>query len=170
LLLHALAPASTHDTPTTGNSSLGLFNSEVVFSFVGRKGPELPVNPAAPFRVAAPAYVFLNNHYCWPLFRPSGSGSNPAAAAAAAGANAALSTPALGGLLGRPGGLAAGQQQQQQQESQQLQQRMVEVAAPRLPPAAQPRQLQVEYLPVEFVPSSDDPALFAKTVTQFYFK
>jgi hypothetical protein len=47
---------------------------------------------------------------------------------------------------------------------------MAEVASPQLEPANMPRQLQVEYLPVEFAAREDDPALFAKTVTQFYFK
>jgi hypothetical protein len=28
----------------------------------------------------------------------------------------------------------------------------------------------VEYLPVEFTPAADKAALFAKTLTQFYFK
>jgi len=131
-------------------------NAEVVFSFVGRKGPEQPPVPNAPFRVAPPTYVFLNNHYCWPLFRPPGSaGNSPAAVAAAAGS---------GATIGRGSNAAAAAANQTQQ------QQMVEVATPRLAAANMPRQLQVEYLPVEFVAESEDPALFAKTVTQFYFK
>lgn len=139
-----------------GNTSLGGSNGEVVFSFVGRKGPEPPILPTAPFRVAPPTNVFLNNHYCWPLFRPSSSsGNSPAAIAAAAGSGAAV-----GKAPGAPAGKQAPQQQMQ----------MVEVATPQLEPANMPRQLQVEYLPVEFAARDDDPALFAKTVTQFYFK
>lgn len=159
-------PACSHHTPpcdTAGNTSLGAPNNEVVFSFVGRKGPDA-ARPTAPFRVAPPTAVFLNNHYCWPLFRPGDSGgtastastASAAAAAAAARANAAL------GSSSRPA--------QQQQPQVQQPQVMVEVASPQLQPAAQPKQLQVEYLPVEFAPTTDDPALFAKTVTQFYFK
>lgn len=141
-----------------GNTSLDRSNSEVVFSFVGRKGPDSHVLKAtAPFRVAPPTYVFLNNHYCWPLFRPQGSsGSSPAAVAAAAGSGAAV---------GRGGGVGA-----QAQVSGAGQQQMVEVATPQLDAANMPRRLQVEYLSVEFVAKEDDPALFAKTVTQFYFK
>lgn len=119
---------------------------------MGRKGPEAPPNPMAPFRVAPPTYVFLNNHYCWPLFRPGGGSSSNAAATAAAGASAAL------GVTGKPG--SGGQPQQ----------RMVTAAVPKLAATEQPRLVQVEYLPVEFAASADDSALFAKTVTQFYFK
>jgi hypothetical protein len=141
------------------NTSLDGSNAEVVFSFVGRKGPAQPLLPNAPFRVAPPASVFLNNHYCWPLFRPQGSsGSGPAAVAAAAGSGVALGR---GGTAAAPRpATEAGQQQQQ----------MVEVATPRLSAEDMPRQLQVEYLPVEFSGETEDPALFAKTVTQFYFK
>lgn len=122
---------------------------------MGRKGPERPILPSAPFRVAPPERIFLNNHYCWPFFKPQGSGgSSPAAVAAAVGSGAAVglgsSTPAAG------------------QPDQQVQ--MVEVATPKLEPDNMPKQLQVEYLPVEFASKGDDPALFAKTVTQFYFK
>jgi hypothetical protein len=141
------------------NTSLDGSNAEVVFSFVGRKGPAQPLLPNAPFRVAPPASVFLNNHYCWPLFRPQGSsGSGPAAVAAAAGSGVALVQGGAGAAAGKPA-TEAGQQQQ-----------MVEVATPWLSAAEMPRQLQVEYLPVEFSGETEDPALFAKTVTQFYFK
>lgn len=131
---------------------------------MGRKGSDNPVLKAtAPFRVAPPTYVFLNNHYCWPLFRPQGSsGSSPAAVAAAvAGSGAAV------GRVATSGGVGA-QTQQVSLAGQQMQ--MVEVATPRLDAANMPRRLQVEYLPVEFVAKEDDLALFAKTVTQFYFK
>lgn len=153
LLTHHIASAFGR---VAGNTSLGGSNGEVVFSFVGRKGPEEPPLPNAPFRVAPPTYVFLNNHYCWPLFRPpSSSGNSPAAVAAAAGSGAAV------GRSSNSAAPANGQQQQQQ---------MVEVATPRLAAADMPKLLQVEYLPVDFVADTQDPALFAKTVTQFYFK
>eukprot|EP00775_Hariotina_reticulata_P007323 gene7323-7535_t len=44
------------------------------------------------------------------------------------------------------------------------------VAQPQLALDRIPRQLLVEYLPVEFTPAADKAALFAKTLTQFYFK
>lgn len=145
-----------------GNTSLDGTNSEVIFSFVGRKGPAQPALSSAPFRVAPPTYVFLNNHYCWPLFRPqSSSGTSPAAvAAAAAGSGAAVGRGSPGtSPAGAPGVQEAGQQE------------MVEVATPRLAPVNMPKLLQVEYLPVEKEGAQDEGSkLFAKTATQFYFK
>lgn len=127
---------------------------------MGRKGPAQPALPNAPFRVAPPTYVFLNNHFCLPLFRPqSSSGSSPAAVAAAAGSGATVGRPSS--PTGVPSVQESGQQQQQQ---------MVEVATPRLSPANMPKRLQVEYLPVERVADSEGSTLFAKTATQFYFK
>lgn len=147
---------------SAGNTSLGGSNAEVVFSFVGRKGPERPLLPNAPFRVAPPTYVFLNNHYCWPLFRSqSSSGSSPAAMAAAAGSGAAV---------GRTSSADAPAPPPPPQQQQEQQQQLVEVATPRLAQANIPKRLQVEYLPVEVAAESEDPALFAKTVTQFYFR
>jgi hypothetical protein len=50
-------------------------------------------------------------------------------------------------------------------------QEKVQIATPRLSPAAMPKRLQVDYLPVEREREGDDSAkLFAKTATQFYFK
>lgn len=46
-----------------GTTRIGGFE-DVSLNFVGRKGPP-GSNPAAPFRVAPPAALFLNNQYCW---------------------------------------------------------------------------------------------------------
>jgi hypothetical protein len=54
-----------------------------------------------------------------------------------------------------------GQQQQRQQ--------WPAVAAPQLS-AAMPKVLQVEYLPVEFTQVGEDGRVFAKNLTQFYFR
>jgi hypothetical protein len=59
-----------------------------------------------------------------------------------------------------------GQQQQQQQQQQQW----PAVAMPQLPNDLMPRALMVEYLPVEFTEAGEDRRVFAKNLTQFYFR
>jgi hypothetical protein len=58
-----------------------------------------------------------------------------------------------------------GQQQQQQQQQQ-----WPAVAAPQLAADLMPRALMVEYLPVEFTEAGEDGRVFAKNLTQLYFR
>ncbi|WIA40777.1 hypothetical protein OEZ86_004457 [Tetradesmus obliquus] len=151
--------AAAQGVAVFSNSSLAGPQAEATFSFVGRKGPKADASPAAaPFSVAPPTALFLNNHYCWPLLRHSGSIADPASAANAAGNASGLSRAAAasGMLVGLDG-----QQQQQQWPA---------VAAAQLPADAMPKDLLVEYLPVEFTEAGEDGALFAKNLTQFYFR
>jgi hypothetical protein len=120
---------------------------EVTFSFVGRKGPsESPTTAIAPFRVGPPDKVFLNNHYCWPLVP---------------GAAAPYNTTALvnGSSSSSRGSSSSGEDVKKVQ------------AVPAVQEEQQPRDLMVEYLPIEHVEEPDQgDALFARSFTQFYFK
>jgi hypothetical protein len=102
--------------------------------------------------------MFLNNLFCWPLFRPSPS----AAAAAGAGSTSSNGSTVLGRaaanaanaadlLLGFARGAPPAAEQQQEQQPPQQQQ--IAVAVPQLPAAQMPRQLLVEYSPVDIMPN-----------------
>jgi hypothetical protein len=70
---------------------------QVTFSFVGRKGPPDAAGAvAAPFRVAPPAHLFFNNHFCLPLVGAAGAAvpASPAATGSTTG-QSALAVPAL---------------------------------------------------------------------------
>ncbi|WIA20474.1 hypothetical protein OEZ85_004879 [Tetradesmus obliquus] len=152
--------AAAQGVAVFSNSSLAGPQAEATFSFVGRKGPKTDASPAAaPFSVAPPTALFLNNHYCWPLLRHSGSIADPASAANAAGNASGLSRAAAAS------GMLVGLDGQQQQQHQ-----WPAVAAAQLPADAMPKDLLVEYLPVEFTEAGEDGALFAKNLTQFYFR
>lgn len=154
-----------------------------MFSFVGRKRlTPGPPSASAPFRVAPPSFLFLNNHYCWPLFNPSTASSSGGAggdggtassssseelgrAAALAATTAGSISPLFSGGANTAGAAAAPPPPAAAQA-----QATLRIATPQLAPEQAPRKLLLEYLPVEFTPSADDPALFSKAVTQFYFK
>ncbi|WIA10009.1 hypothetical protein OEZ85_010221 [Tetradesmus obliquus] len=137
------------------NSSIGPGpESHASFSFVGLKGPN--ATASAPFRLAPPTNVVLNNLFCWPLLRPSAS----TAAAAAGAASSGDSSPALGRAAATASGVAervsAAVQVAPAAASGQRQ-----VSVPQVPEEELPRQLLVEYVPVDYLPEGlNRPAYF----------
>lgn len=168
------AAAATAASLFSGNSSLLGPNNEVTFSFVGRKGPKGFDASKAPFRVAPPANLFLNNHFCWPLLRPSQDGA--AGGSPGDGRAASLSVnqssniiPAFGQDGSPTPAAAAGGSGVSNSSDGSSQQQWPAIAVPQLPPDVMPRSLMVEYLPVAFN-GGEDSGLFAKNLTQFYIK
>lgn len=145
----------THTFLLAGNSSIGPGpESHASFSFVGLKGPN--ATASAPFRLAPPTNVVLNNLFCWPLLRPSAS----TAAAAAGAASSGDSSPALGRAAATASGVAervsAAVQVAPAAASGQRQ-----VSVPQVPEEELPRQLLVEYVPVDYLPEGlNRPAYF----------
>jgi hypothetical protein len=139
-----------------GNSSIRPGpDGQATFSFVGLKGPNATAS-SAPFRLAPPTNVALNNLYCWPLLRPSAS---TAAAAAGAGTSSDGST-----ALGRAAATASSVAERVSGAEQAVpaavgQQR--QVAVPELPAEQLRQQLLVEYSPVDHLPEGlSRPAYF----------
>jgi hypothetical protein len=149
----------SHDAylcPLAGDSSIRPGpEGQAAFSFVGRKGQN--TTSSAPFRLAPPAHMFLNNLFCWPLFRPSpaaaaaaGAGSTSSNGSTVLGRAAAAASTAADQLFGVARGAPPAAEQQQQQPHQQQQ---IAVAVPQLPAAQMPQRLLVEYSPVDIMPN-----------------
>ena len=131
---------------SAGNTTLAAMSpqDEVTFSFVGRKGPaDTPTAATAPFRVGPPDRVFLNNHYCWPLVPGAAAPFNNTALPNSSSSSSSRSAEPVKELQ----------------------------AVPAVQDEQQPKELMVEYLPIEHVEAPDEgDALFARSFTQFYFK
>lgn len=142
-----------------GNGSFASTNNEVTFNFVGQKGPQdQVVAGGAPFRVAPPSHLLLNNHYCWPLQPPDSTSSVLATEVTLGDGSGAVNVPMYGPKLPAEGNSSKG-------ASYALQ--WPYVAVPQMAADRIPHQLIVEYLPVEF--RGEQPGLFAETHTQVYF-
>jgi hypothetical protein len=140
--------------PRAGNSSIGSGpEGRASFSFVGFKGPN--GTSSAPFKLAPPTNVVLNNLYCWQLSRPSAS----TATAAAGAVSSNDGSPALGRAAATASSVANVFGAARDVPAAVSQPRQVAVAQLRVQDL--PQQLLVEYLPVAYLPKGlDSPAYF----------